>query len=86
MSRVRVLGIVLFLIGLWVFLAPFIGPAMHMAYAQTSTGSMMHMGTGMMANAVLVNLAVVFFNFLPGVVLIMLGLYLAFNGQTRVTP
>ena len=87
LQRARVLGIVLFLVGLWVFLAPFTGPAMHMAYAQTATSSgMMHMGAGMMANAVVVNQAIVFFNFVPGVILIMLGLYYSFNGQTRVTP
>jgi len=58
-----------------------------MAYAQTATSSgMMHMGAGMMANAVVVNQAIVFFNFVPGVILIMLGLYYSFNGQTRVTP
>lgn len=83
MSRIRVLGIVLFVVGLWVFLAPFAGPAMHLYLSPPpmSTG-MMHMGGGMMTNAVVINKAMVFFNFLPGLVLILLGVYNVFSGRT----
>ncbi len=82
MRRIRILGAVLFLIGLWVFLAPFIGPAMHLYLIPPSMSmGMSHMG-GMNANAVVVNQAMVFFNFLPGAVLILIGIYLVFIGKT----
>jgi len=50
---------------------------------------MQHMGGmgGMSSNAVVVNRAIVFFNFLPGMVLILIGIYHIFSGQTsRFTP
>ncbi len=87
MSQVRVLGIVLFVVGLWVFLAPFMGPVVHWYYVQPpSAMSAMHRAFGMNMYAAVVNQATVFYNFLPGVVLILIGLYQAFSGQTRVTP
>ena len=88
MRRVRILGVVLFILGLWVFLAPFIGPAIHLYLSPPpmSTG-MMHIGSGMMSNAVVLNQAMVFFNFLPGLILIPLGIYLIFSGRTSpITP
>lgn len=87
MMRVRVLGIVLFVLGLWVFLAPFIGPAIHLYLTPPPAMgmSMMHMGTGMTSNTVVVNRAMVFFNFLPGLVLILIGVYNIFRGQINVT-
>jgi len=86
MRRVRVLGVVLFLLGLWVFLAPFIGPAIHVYLVPpTMHTTMMHMGAGMMTNAVVINQAMVFFNFLPGVILILLGIYHIFKGPVSVS-
>ncbi len=83
MQRVRVLGIVLFVLGLWVFLAPFIGPVMHLYYTPPPTG-MMNMArmAGMSARVVVVNQAMVFFNFIPGVALILIGIYHLFSGRT----
>jgi len=87
MLRVRVLGIVLFLLGLWIFLAPFTGPAIHLYLTPpVTTGmSMMHMGTSMTTNTVVVNRAMVFFNFLPGLALVLIGVYNIFRGQINVT-
>ncbi len=86
MRRVRVLGVVLFLLGLWVFLAPFIGPAIHLYLIPPSMHmGTMHMGGGMMMNAVVLNQAMVFFNFLPGVILILLGIYHIFKGPSSVS-
>ncbi len=85
MQRVRVLGIVLFVLGLWVFLAPFIGPVMHLYFSPpTMSMGMQHMGGmgGMSSNAVVVNPAIVFFNLLPGMVLILIGIYHIFSGKT----
>ena len=85
MQHARILGIVLFLIGLWVFLAPFIGPVMHLYLTPPpmQTG-MMHMGgaSSMSANAVVVNPAMVLFLFLPGAILILIGIYYIFSGKT----
>mgnify|MGYP001270435049 CR=1 FL=1 len=85
MRRLRVLGIALFVIGLWVFLAPFIGPAMNLYLdppARTGMG-MIHMtGTGMNSTVVVVNTAMVFFLFLPGAALMCIGLYFIFSGRT----
>ncbi|GAC1350474.1 MAG: hypothetical protein NVSMB27_33330 [Ktedonobacteraceae bacterium] len=88
MRRVRILGAVLFILGLWVFLAPFIGPAMHLYLSPPPMHmGMTHMGTGMMSNAVVINQAMVFFNFLPGLILIPLGIYLLFSGRNSpITP
>ena len=89
MQRVRALGIVLFVLGLWVFLAPFIGPVMHLYFSPPTMMGMQHMGGmgGMSSNAVVVNPAMVFFNFIPGMVLILIGVYHIFSGQTsRFTP
>lgn len=77
MQRVRILGVILLLVGLWVFLAPVVGPLIHLYY----TPPPMQMG-GMNANAVIVNQAMVIFNFLPGVILILIGIYLLFSGKT----
>jgi len=87
MQRARILGIVLFLIGLWVFLAPFIGPAIHLSLIPPVASSGMHMGGmgGMNANAVVLDRAMVFFNFLPGVILTLLGVYYIFKGEVTVT-
>jgi len=87
MVRVRALGIVLFLLGLWVFLAPFTGPAMHLYLTPPPAMSMgmMHMGTGMMNSTVVVNRAMVFYNFLPGLALILIGVYNIFRGQISVS-
>jgi len=87
MQRVRILGIVLFVLGLWVFLAPFIGPVMHLYFSPpTMSMGMQHMG-GMSSSVVVVNPAMVFFNFIPGMVLILIGIYHIFSGQTsRFTP
>lgn len=82
MRRIRLLGIVLFVLGLWVFLAPFIGPVMHLYLTPPPmhmTGTM-HMG-GMDANAVVLNPAMVAFNFLPGLLLILIGIYHIFSGK-----
>lgn len=83
MQHTRILGIVLTLIGFWVFMAPFIGPVFHLYLAPppTNMAGMMHMGTGMNATAVIVNRAMVFFDFLPGVILMVIGIYLIFSNQ-----
>lgn len=81
MQRVRILGIVLFLIGLWVFLAPFIGPVMHLYLVSPAMSGGMHMG-GMGANAVVVNPAMTAFDFVPGAILVLIGVYLIFSGKT----
>lgn len=85
MQRVRILGIVLLLLGLWVFLAPFIGPVMHMYFSPPPMqGSMSHMGGmgGMNTNMVVVNPAIVAFVFFPGAILMFIGIYLTFSGNT----
>ena len=85
MSRVRILGLILFLVGLWIFLAPFVGPAMHLNYVPPTTStSPMHMAGmgGLSTNAIVVNRAMFFFNFVPGAALVLVGIYLIFSGQT----
>ncbi len=82
MSRVRVLGVILFIIGLWVFLAPFIGPAMHLYLIPPPVNMGMSHMSGMNANAVVVNQAMVFFLFVPGAILMLIGIYLIFSGRT----
>ena len=85
MTRVRVLGIVLFVLGLWIFMSPFIGPVMHLYFSPPA----MHMGMqhmsgmgGMSSNAVVVNRALLFFNFLPGLVLMLVGIYQIFSNRS----
>jgi hypothetical protein len=75
--RPRILGVIILLVGMWVFLAPVIGPLIHLYY----TPPPMEMG-GMNASGATINQAMVIFNFLPGVVLILLGIYLLFSGRT----
>jgi hypothetical protein len=84
MQKARILGIVLFLIGLWVFLAPFIGPVMHLYLVPPAMSGGMHMGGmgGMGANAVVVNPAMTAFDFVPGALLVLIGVYLIFSGKT----
>ena len=84
-QHTRILGIVLVILGFWVFMAPFIGPVLHLYLTPPPmhmTGTM-HMGgvTSMNAITVVVNRAMVFFDFLPGVVLMFIGIYLAFSNQ-----
>lgn len=76
----RWLGAALFVLGIWVFLGPFIGPAMHLYFVMPSASAMGMKAGGTMGNmnAVVVNPGMVFFNFLPGVVLTMTGLYRLF--------
>ncbi|MHB8596285.1 MAG: hypothetical protein ACYDER_05680 [Ktedonobacteraceae bacterium] len=85
MTHVRVLGIVLFVLGLWVFMSPFIGPVMHLYFSPPAMQmGMQHMGSrgGMNSNAVIVNRAILFFNFLPGLVLMVVGIYQIFNNRS----
>ncbi|GAC1342165.1 MAG: hypothetical protein NVSMB27_00670 [Ktedonobacteraceae bacterium] len=85
MSRVRILGVVLFLVGLWIFLGPFIGPMMSLYYVPPAmSSSAMHMAAmgGLSTNAVVVNRAMLFFNFVPGALLVIVGVYLVFSGKT----
>ena len=85
MTRVRVLGIVLFVLGLWIFMSPFIGPVMHLYFSPPAMSmGMQHMGGmgGMSSNAVVVNRAILFFNFLPGLVLMLVGIYQIFNNRS----
>ncbi len=78
----RILAGVIFLIGLWLFLAPFIGPAIGLPLAPASMGGMSHMGMRMgNMPTVTVNRAMVFVNFIPAVILMMAGLYELFRSR-----
>ena len=80
MRRVRILGVILLLVGLWVFLAPFVGPVIHLYSTPPPTGMMQT--AAMNANDVIVNRAMLIFNFLPGVILMLVGIYHLFSGKT----
>lgn len=80
MRQVRILGVILLLVGLWVFLAPFVSPVIHLYYTPPPMDMMQT--AGMNANAVIVNRAMLIFNFLPGVIVILVGIYHLFSGKT----
>ena len=85
MQHTRILGIVLVVLGFWVFMAPFIGPVLHLYLTPPPMhmGGTMHMGgaTSMNSTVVVVNQAMVFFDFLPGATLMLIGVYLVFSNQ-----
>ena len=81
----RVTGALILALGLWIFLFPFVGPVfgLYLATRPMSAGS--HMGSMGMTPSVIVNQAMVFSNFLPGVVLGMIGTYHLFKERVGVT-
>lgn len=76
----RVAGAVILILGLWVFIFPFVGPAFGLYLSPPPMGGM---GSKMVAmgltKTVIVNQAMVFSNFLPGLVLGMVGVYHLFK-------
>lgn len=76
----RTLAVVLGVIGLWLFLAPFLGPVIGLPIVPAMSSSMMHMGMRMgNMPTVTVNRAMVFFNFIPGIILMLVSLYYLFE-------
>ena len=87
LGQLRALGIVLFVVGLWIFMAPFIGPVLglYLAPPPAPAMGMSHMAGAMGSPVVTVNRAMVFFDFLPGGLLMLSGLYYAFRTPSRET-
>lgn len=76
----RITGGLILALGLWIFLFPFVGPVFGLYLAPPP----MHMGMSSMRGmgatpTVIVNQAMVFSNFLPGVILSMIGIYHLFK-------
>ena len=66
-------------LGLWIFLFPFVGPALGFPLASNPMSTGAHMAGMGMTPTVIVNHAMVFSNFLPGLVLGMIGTYQLFK-------
>lgn len=82
----RILAGVIFLIGAWLFLAPFVGPAIGLPLVPAPMAGMSHMGMRMGSMpTVTVNRAMVFVNFIPAVILMMAGLYELFRSRPTAT-
>jgi len=78
----RTLAVIMALLGLWLFLAPFLGPTIGLPLVPAPSGTMMNMGTHMSAShMVMINRAMVFFNFIPGLILLLVGMYYIFREQ-----
>lgn len=77
----RIVAGVIFILGLWIFLFPFTGPVMGLSLVPAAQHmGMMHMG-GNMGNTpvIVVNRAMVFSNFIPGALLMCVGVYALFS-------
>lgn len=81
LNHLRALGIVLVVIGFWIFMAPFVGPllGLYLAPPPAAGMGMSHMASAMGGPVVTVNRAMVFFDFLPGAILMIAGIYYAFR-------
>jgi hypothetical protein len=75
----RIPALVVLVLGLWIFLAPFLGPVvgLYLSPPPMRMGGMpMRMG---MTTAITINRAMVFVDFIPGVVLSVIGVYYLFR-------
>jgi hypothetical protein len=82
----RTLVAIVGLIGLWLFLAPFLGPVIGLPFIPHMNQMNMGMQMSGMAStpAVTINRAMVFFNLVPGVILMITSIYFLF--QRRPQP
>ena len=81
----RIVGAAILILGIWIFLFPFTGPAMGLPLAALPMGAA-HMAMPMgNVSTIVVTQAMVFSNIIPGIILTLIGVYHVFKERPRLT-